>query len=205
MRLTTPSALMMLVLLCDVIGLGFAQDQVNRPTPLLPPRQKNKVEEFVSRKGILIVQMMYSIKSLSWSAAGDQRAALAVSAMHAYEADQKTHEVFAVRFEAQPIEGIPTTALLDVPSARSLLAALEKMIVQSKETPSNPPEFLEVKFALGDSFECGFDQQGTLRRPYLVLGLEVSRTLRSHLITDLEDLKDAVAAELEKLKELGAR
>jgi hypothetical protein len=196
---------MMLVLLSDVIGPGFAQDQATRTAQLLTPRQKNKIEDFVSRKGVLLVQMMYSIKSLSWSAAGDQRIVLAVSAMHAYEADQKNHEVFAVRFEAQPIEGIPVTSLLDLPSAQSLLTALERMIAQSKEDSSNPPEFLQVKFALGDSFECGFDQQGTLKRPYVVLGLEVSRTIRSHHMTDLEDLKEAVAMELEKLRELGAR
>jgi len=194
----------MFVLLSGLTGPGFAQDQGTRPPPLPIVRQKNKVEEFVSRKGVLLIQKMYSIKSLSWSGAGDQRMPLAVSAMHAYEADQRNREVFAVRFEAQPVEGIPVSALLDFPSAQSLLAALEKMIAQSNESSSSPPDFMELKFALGDSFECGFDQQGTLKRPYLALGLEVSRILRSHHMTDLEDLKGAVAVELEKLKELGA-
>jgi hypothetical protein len=148
---------------------------------------------------------MYGIRTFTWDVGRDDKITLAVSAMHAYEAQDKTRGVFAVRFEGQPLLGVSTSALLDLPAAQALLAALGGMIAQGRENAAGPADFLEVKFALGDSFECGFNQQGTLQRPFLILGADVSRTLRSSRMADLEDLKGAVASEIEKLKELGAK
>ena len=135
----------------------------------------------------------------------DDKITLAISAIHAYEATKKDQGVFGLRFEGQPILGVSTTALLDLGSAKALLSALDAMIVQGREGAATTPEFLEVKFALGDSFECGFNQQGTVQRPFIVLGADLSRTLRSSRMADLEDLKAAVTFEIEKLKELGAK
>jgi len=170
-----------------------------------PKPSRNAVEEFVSRKGVLLVKRMYGIKTFTWDVGRDDKVALAVSSMHAYEAEDRTRGVFALRFEGQPLLGVSTTALLDLHSARGLLSALGAMIEQGREGAAATPEFLEVRFALGDSFECGFNQQGTVQRPFIVLGSDLSRTIRSSRMADLEDLKMAVASEIEKLKELGAK
>jgi hypothetical protein len=170
-----------------------------------PPRPKNKVEEFVSRKGVLLVKKMYGIKTFTWDLGRDDKITLAVSAMHAYEADHRGQGIFALRLEGQPLLGVSTSALLDLASAQSLLSALDAMIAQGKENAGTTPEFLEVKFAVGDTFECGFNQQGTVQRPFIVLGADATRTLRSTRMTDLDDLRNAVAFDVEKLKELGAK
>jgi len=175
-----------------------AQDAAPRPA-------KNAVEEFVSRKGVLLVKRMYGIKTFTWDLGRDDKVTLAVSAMHAYEAEDRTRGVFALRFEGQPLLGVSTTALLDLSSAKALRSALGAMIERAREAAAATPEFLEVRFALGDSFECGFNQQGTVQRPFVVLGSDLSRTLRSSRMADLEDLKSAVESEIEKLKELGAK
>lgn len=187
-----------IAVLLSTQAAGGAQDP-----PAKAPR--NAVEEFVSRKGVLLVKKMYGIKTFTWDMGRDDKVTLAVSAMHAYEAEDPTHGVFALRFEGQPLLGVSTTALLDLGSAKALRSALDAMIVQAREGAATTPEFLEVKFALGDSFECGFNQQGTVQRPFIVLGADVSRTLRSSRMADLEDLKAVVTFEIEKLKELGAK
>ena len=196
--MSTTRALGTLALLAGLQAIGLAQD-----TPVKQPR--NKLEELVSRKGVVLIKKMYGIRTFTWDLGRDDKITLAISAIHAYEADKKDQGVFGVRFEGQPILGVSTTALLDLTSARSLLTALEAMIAQGKETAGTTPEFLEVKFALGDSLECGFNQQGTLQRPFIVLGSDLTRTLRSSRMADLDDLKAAVALEIEKLAELGAK
>ena len=197
-------AILVAAILWGLLDSACATEQEPATTGQTPPPRKNKIEEFISRKGVVLVERMYSIKTFTWREGQEGRVALAVSAMHAYEADRKSQAVYAVRFEGQPFQGVSISALLDLPSAQALLSALEKMIAQAKENASTSPEFLEVKFSLGDSFQCGFDQQGTLQRPFLVLGGDISRTIRSHRLSDLEELKGAVALEIEKLKELGA-
>jgi hypothetical protein len=187
-----------LTILAAMPVAGHAQDAPPKPA-------RNPVEEFVSRKGVLLVKRMYGIRTFTWDMGRDDKVTLAVSAMHAYEAEDRIRGVFALRFEGQPLLGVSTTALLDLPSAQALLSALGAMIAQAREGAAATPEFLEVRFALGDSFECGFNQQGTVQRPFLILGSDVSRTLRSSRMADLEDLKSAVAVEIEKLKELGAK
>jgi len=191
------------LLLAAALGPGVAQDEAPKapPPPRKPPR--NVVEDFLSRSDVVIVKRMYSIRTFSWGSRDDS-AALAVSAMHAYEADNKDQRVFAVRIEGRPRGDIAFSALLDPASARSLVSALENIIARGRENAAESPEFLEVRFALADSLECGFAQQGTTQRPFVILGAELLRTFRSSRMADLEDLKDAVALELEKLKELGA-
>ncbi len=188
-----------------VLALVAAAPAAVRAQDAAPKPAGNPVEEFVSRKGVLLVKRMYGIKTFTWDGGRDDKVTLAVSAMHAYEAEDKTRGVFALRFEGQPILGVSTTALLDLNSAKALRSALGAMIEQGREGAASTPEFLEVRFALGDSFECGFNQQGTIQRPFIVLGSDLSRTLRSSRMSDLEDLKAAVASEIEKLKELGAK
>lgn len=194
----TARTLGILALLAGMHALVLAQE-----SPVRQPR--NRLEEFVSRKGVLLVKKMYGIRTFTWDLGRDDKVTLAVSAIHAYEPDRKESGVFGVRFEGQPILGVPTTALLDLASARSLVSALEAMIAQGKENAATLPEFLEVKFALGDSLECGFNQQGTVQRPFLVLGTDLTRTLRSSRMSDLDDLRAAVSLEIEKLVDLGAK
>ena len=171
--------------------------------PPAPKQPRNQIEEFVSRKGVVIVKRMYAIKTFSWGAREDA-VTLAVSAMHAYEAEKRERGFFAVRFEGQPRGGTSFSALLDVASARALVSALETMIIQGREAAPESPEFLEVRFAVGDSLECGFAQQATMQKPFVILGADVLRTIRSSRMADLEDLKGAVILEIDKLKELGA-
>ncbi len=129
---------------------------------------------------------MYGIRTLAWTAGRQEKGTVAVSAMHAFEADKRGEGVFALRFEGSPLLGIPPSALLELASARSLLSALEAMMAQGWEGAATTPEILEVKFALGGSLECGFNQQGTVQRPFLQLGTELSRILGSSRMTDLE-------------------
>lgn len=204
MHFSKISKYVVIVILFGVMAPGFAQDQERKAAepPIKPP--KNKIEAFVSRSGVLLVKKMYAIKTFTWGSTREETVAFAVGAMHSYEADQKNQGVFGVRFEGRPLKGTPTSAILDLASAQSLIKALGDMIAQGKENVLNAPEFLEVKFALGDSFECGFNQQGTVQMPFCVLGTDVSRTFRSTRMADLEDLKSAIAEDIEKLKELGA-
>jgi hypothetical protein len=203
MKLRTLTAALLFALLPGEPPAGLAQDPGLPPSspPVKPPR--NPIEEFVSRKGVVIVKRMYAIKTFSWGGP-DEAVALAVSAMHAYDAEKKAQGVFAVRFEGQPRGGTSVSAFLDLASARALVAGLESMIAKGRETASESPEFLEIRFALGDSLECGFTQQATAQRPFVMLGADVIRTIRSSRMADLEDLKVSVALEIERLRQLGA-
>src|SRR5207249_4511800 len=85
------------------------------------------------------------------------------------------------------------------------IVALETMIVHGKETASTTHEFLEVQFAVGNSFSCGFTQQGNDQKVFINLGSGISRANHSSKLSDLEALRTAVAGEIAKLKELGAK
>lgn len=172
-------------------------------SPKQPP--KSKIEEFVSRRGTLVIRNNYEIKVFTWR---DKEAGgvFAVSALHLYEASRKDQGVFGLRLEGQVVpRGRSGTAMLDLTEAESLSNAIDTILEFAKENAGAEKEYLEVKFSTGDDFECGFVQQNKKQSAFLSLGSGLAAVLHSETMEDLGTLKNCVDSQIKKLKDLGAK
>lgn len=162
---------------------------------------KSKFDEFLARKGNLLVKNFYSIGELKWKGG-----TVEVEVVHAYEAGKREQGIYALKFDKPASEGFgsTTTASLDFDEADSLLKALEAMIGFAEEDAGSAREHMEVEFSTRSEYRCGFIQQGRKQTAFMNLS-SIGNAFISSKIYDLASAKDLVSKAISKLKELGAR
>lgn len=160
----------------------FAQKQA-KPLP------STKLEQFLSKKGKLIVKDSFDSGTLS----GQYGTKISVDALMIYEPGKEKEKICGLRIEVEGAGRLERsdTSFLDLEEVESLSKAISYMINLVDNWKSKSRNYTEVIFSTKGDFRLGFYQKGTEMTGFAQSGTRGTATCYFS-VTNLSELKGII-------------